>query len=79
MKKENINGKYKKEYGKSKEDILFIICVVLIILFSLFIIVYPTPFYQKLNKTMHNNVNLNIQINRDEKLKQILEEAINGL
>lgn len=52
-------------------DIIFVLCLISIIAFSVFLYLTFTNFYEHLEETMQNNINLNIEIRQNEQMERI--------
>lgn len=52
-------------------DIIFVLCLISIIGFSVFLYRTSTDFYVQLEQTMQNNINLNIEAMQNEHLESI--------
>lgn len=54
-------------------DIIFVLCLISIIAFSVFLYRTSTNFYKHLDETMQNNINLNVEIMQNEQIERIQE------
>ena len=54
-------------------DIIFVLCLISIIAFSVFLYRSSTNFYERLDETMQNNINLNVEIMQNEQIEHIQE------
>ena len=52
-------------------DVIFVLCLISIIAFSVFLYLTFTNFYERLEETMQNNINLNIEIMQNEQMERI--------
>ena len=52
-------------------DVIFILCLICIVSFSIFLYRSSTNFYGKLDKTMQDNVNFNLEVTQNEQVKNI--------
>lgn len=59
-----------KNDGRSL-DVIFVLCLISIIAFSVFLYRTFTNFYVRLEENMHNNISLNIEIRQNEQVERI--------
>lgn len=52
-------------------DVIFVLCLISIIAFSVFLYRTFTNFYVRLEENMHNNISLNIEIRQNEQVERI--------
>jgi len=65
-----------KDEGKAL-NVIFVLCLISIIAFSVFLYRTFTHFYVHLDETMHNNVNMNIEVLRNEHIDYV-EDILNN-
>ena len=58
-------------------NIIFILCLICIVALSIYLYRASTIFYKQLDKTLENNINMNIQIFRNEQI-ELFEDLINN-
>lgn len=59
-------------------DVIFVLCLISIIAFSVFLYRTSTNFYNRLDATIQNNINLNIEIRQNEQAERI-QDLLNQL
>ena len=52
-------------------NIIFVLCIICIFFFSIHLFRVSTNFYERLDATMENNINLNIEIMTNERMENI--------
>lgn len=59
-----------KNDGKAL-DVIFVLCLISIIAFSIFLYLSSTNFYNRLDETMQNNISLNFEAVQNEQIDRI--------
>lgn len=58
-------------------NIIFVVCLILIFILSIYIYLTSTNFYYGLDETIQNNINMNFEVMRNEKIEYV-EELLNN-
>lgn len=54
-------------------DVIFVLCLIIIIALCVFLYRTSTNFYGRLDETMQNNINLNVEAMQNEQIDRIYE------